>query len=99
MAPSPQRKPLYRIVLANLLQRGDHARDGVVKRGIAVEVRLPELRKQLEVTIPAPLIDAFANRVGSVARRGYPAGGAVGGCGRDDWADDFSGGVENQRVP
>ncbi len=57
-----------------LLQRGDHAGDGVVKCGIAVEVRLPELRKELEVAVPAPLIDAFANGVRSVARRGYPTG-------------------------
>src|SRR3984893_3672447 len=80
-----------------LLECGDHAGYRVVKCGVAVQVRLPELRKQLEVTVPAPLIDAFANRVRSVACGGNLTGSVC--CGGDHWADDFSCGVENQRVP
>ncbi len=56
--------------------------------------------RSLEITVPAPLIYAFANGVGSVARGGYCCRTCRPWSGRrDHWADDFAGGVENERVP
>src|ERR1700676_252753 len=97
----PQATSLYSQIKlrSTFLERGHHARYGVVKCGIAVKVRLAELRKQLEVSVPAPLIDAFANGVRGIARGGHLTRTAVCRCGRDDRADDFSRRIENERVP
>src|SRR6266403_4178263 len=48
------------------LKRRNHAGDGVVEGGAAVKVGLPEFLQQLEVVVPATLIEAFAQGVGSV---------------------------------
>src|SRR5712692_8846600 len=83
------------------LQRRDHAGDGVVEGSTAVKVRLPELLQQLEVVVPATLIEAFAHGVRSVAATGDAAVLVAGSCaGRTKHrTDDFTSGVENQRVP
>src|SRR6266478_3158565 len=50
-----------------LLKGGDHAGDGVVEGGVAVQVGLPEPGEELEIGVPAPLIEAFADGVRRVA--------------------------------
>src|SRR6266403_27594 len=82
------------------LKRRDHSGNGVVEGGAAVKVGLPEFLQQLEVLVPATLIEAFAQGVGSVA----PEDAAVlvtGSRARraKHRADDFTGGVENQSMP
>src|SRR6266478_6231648 len=47
------------------LKRGDHAGNGVVEGGMAIEVGLPEFLQQLEVLVPTTLIEALAQGVGS----------------------------------
>src|SRR5437660_2033506 len=59
---------------ARALKRRDHAGDGVVEGGVAVQIRLPEFLQQLEIVIPASLVEAFAQGVGSVAAA---RGGAI----------------------
>src|SRR6266550_5281153 len=82
------------------LQRRNHSGDGVVEGGAAVKVGLPEFLQQLEVVVPATLIEAFAQGVGSVTAWA----GAVlvtGSRARraQHRADHLAGGVENQSVP
>src|SRR5258706_12787802 len=55
------------------LQRGYHACDGIVERSSAVKVRLPEFLQQLEIVIPAALIQAFAQRIRSITAAGHTA--------------------------
>src|SRR4029077_11547761 len=83
------------------LQRRDHARDGVIECGAAIKVRLPEFLQSLEVLVPAALIEAFAQSVGSVAAAGDAAIviASSGARRAKHRADDFAGGVENQGVP
>ena len=49
------------------LERGDHAGDGIIKRGFAVEVRLPEAGEKYEVVVPPALIKTFADGVWCVS--------------------------------
>src|SRR5260370_37524222 len=83
------------------LQRRDHARDGVVEGGAAVKIGLPEFLQQLEVVVPATLIEPFPQGVGSVAAAGGTAVLVAGSCaGRATHrAGDFASGVKNQGVP
>src|SRR5258706_1955643 len=55
------------------LQRGYHACDGIVERSSAVKVRLPEFLQQLEIVIPAALIQAFAQRIRSITAAEHTA--------------------------
>src|SRR5467141_2912728 len=68
---------------------------------MAVKVRLPKLLEQLEVVVPAALIEALTQSVGSVAATGDAAVLVTGSCaGRAEHrTDNFAGGVENQGVP
>ena len=52
------------------LQGGDHAGDGVVKRGFIVEIGLPEADKNLKVGVPPAFVEAFADGVGRVSLPG-----------------------------
>src|SRR5882762_4300613 len=81
------------------LKRRDHTGDGVVEGGAAVKVGLPEFLQQLEVVVPATLIEAFAQGVGSVTA--WAAVLVTGSRTRraKHRANHFAGGVENQRVP
>ena len=56
-----------------MLERGDHVGDGVVKCGFVVEVGLPEPGEELEVIVPAALVEAFADGIGNVAAAGNAA--------------------------
>src|SRR5260370_11245834 len=83
------------------LKRGDHAGNGVVEGGMAIEVGLPEFLQQLEVLVPTTLIEALAQGVGSVAAARdasiLVAGGRIRGA--EHWPEHFTGGVEHQGVP
>src|ERR1700730_8998482 len=82
------------------LKRRDHAGDGVVEGGATVKVGLPEFLQQLEIVVPAALIEAFAQGVGSVAT--WAAAVLVTGSRTrraKHRADNFTGSVENQGVP
>src|SRR6266851_2532274 len=83
------------------LQRGDHACDGVVERSSAVKIRLPEFLQQLEIVIPAALIQAFAQRIRSITAAGHAT--IVVASGRARRAKhrtyDFTGSVENESLP
>src|SRR5882757_3963903 len=83
------------------LKRRDHTGDGVVEGGAAVKVGLPEFLQQLEVVVPATLIEAFAQGVGSVTAAWAAAVLVTGSRTRraKTRADHFTGGVENQSVP
>jgi len=52
------------------LQRGDHAGDGIVKRGFVVEVGLPESDEKLKVGVPTALVKSFTDGVGRVSLPG-----------------------------
>src|SRR5579859_753776 len=52
------------------LQRRHHPRDGVIKRRLAVQMRLPETHKQLIVIAPTALVEPLANGVGRVRLSG-----------------------------
>src|SRR6266567_341394 len=83
-----------------VLQRRDHASDGVVEGGSAVKVRLPESLKQLQVVAPAALVEALPERVRRVAAAGDATVVVAASCSRTKHgAEDFTGGVEDQRVP
>src|SRR6267154_4215531 len=83
------------------LQRRDHARDGVVERSSAVKVRLPEFLKQLEVVIRPPLVQAFAQGIGSVTAAGHTAILVASGRARSTKhrTYDFARSVENESLP
>ena len=53
------------------LKRGDHARDGIVKRGLAVEIRLPEAYEKLVVVVPTSLIESLTDGIGCIS---FPSG-------------------------
>src|SRR5580704_12886282 len=75
-------------------ERGDDVRDSVVEGGFAVEVRLPEAFEELQVLVPAALVEAFAESVRSVFTLSHTGVFRV-----DDGLDDFAGGIKGQRVP
>src|SRR5213082_738587 len=81
------------------LQSGDHVSDGVVECGVAIEIGLPIAREQLEIIFPAASIEAFALGIGSVFAGWFGAAGSCVEVRVHDRFDDFSGGVEDQRVP
>src|SRR5947208_1999675 len=86
---------------AQALKRRDHAGDGVIEGGVAIEVGLPEFLQQFEILAPSTLIEALAQSVRSVAAARDAAilvsSGRTGGA--EHWPDDFTCGVENQSVP
>src|ERR1700731_4285127 len=82
------------------LKRRDHAGDGVVEGGATVKVGLPEFLQQLEIVVPAALLKAFAQLVGSVATSAAAVLVTDSRTRRAKHrADNFAGGVENQGVP
>src|SRR5215470_16342351 len=83
------------------LQRGHHARDGVIKSSFSIKVRLPETLQEFEIALPAALVKAFAEGISvvSVSRSAAPLVSATRRRGRQDRADDFARRVENQCVP
>src|SRR5579859_7294 len=93
------------------LERGDHAGDGVVEGGAAIEIGLPEAREKLKVFVPAARVETFANGVGNVRIVGSgrrTIGASIAGAlrrlrgrrfGAQQRLDDFAGGIEKKRVP
>src|SRR5438094_9543337 len=82
------------------LQRRNHGGDGVVQGRVAVQIRLPEFLQQLEILVPTALIEAFAQRVRSVAAaRGAILVAGSGAGGAKYGAKHLPRGVENQSMP
>src|SRR5713226_1243463 len=83
------------------LKRGDHARNGVVERRFAVEVRLPESLQEVEIVLPAALVEALANGVGSVPISQNAVALVSLSCRvtGQNRTDDFTGSVEDQGMP
>src|SRR5215469_2593172 len=78
-----------------MLESGHDMGDGIVEGGAAIEIRLPEAPEQLEVIVPATLVQPLTDRVRCVA--GIMVCGAGLFC--EHWLNDFAGGVKDQRVP
>jgi hypothetical protein len=68
--------------------------DRVVEGSFAVEIRLPVLREELEVIVPAALVEAFAVGVRDVGSIRWAVALSA-----ENRFDDFTGGVEKQGVP
>src|SRR5712692_10077836 len=83
------------------LERRYHARNGVIERRFAVEVRLPESLQEVEIVFPAALVEALANGISAVPISRNAATFLSLSCGRrgQHSTDDFASGVEDQGMP
>src|ERR1700719_2040107 len=89
-----------RAIRGRELQSGDHVSHGVVEDHTAVQVGLPVLGQDPEIILPAAFIEAFADRVGYVTRKGAAGGGSVRSAAVErKRANHFAGCIEKQRMP